>query len=237
MSLTSYRAAPPRGGVGYGQAIRRWLACAGPRLSPGHRSASGSRGSPGLSMAAPPRGDELAGPPGQARGVAFDRRLAAGSSPGEPGVGRVWKAWRRPTLPRLEAQYHRRRGFSRPSSGWDRVLGPSLWPPGRPKPPSAPASLRAVGRARPRTRIRGPAQPVWSAGSELCGCLLGEACRPGFRRSLASPVAAAEPGFRRRWAPAFAGALARPTAPRTCPGSPGLAVLAAGRGVGSRSSD
>ena len=31
------------------------------------------------------------------------------------------------------------------------------------------------------------------------------------------------------WAPAFAGALARPTAPRTDPGSPGLAVLAAGR--------
>src|SRR5207248_726078 len=39
-------------------------------------------------------------------------------------------AWRRPTLPPLERQYHRRGGFSRPSSGWDRVLGPSLWPPG-----------------------------------------------------------------------------------------------------------
>jgi hypothetical protein len=41
------------------------------------------------------------------------------------------RAWRRPTLPHLGVQYHRRRGFSRPSSGWDRVFGPSLWPPGR----------------------------------------------------------------------------------------------------------
>ena len=36
----------------------------------------------------------------------------------------VWKTWQRPTLPRLETEYHRRRGFSRPSSGWDRVLAP-----------------------------------------------------------------------------------------------------------------
>ncbi len=34
------------------------------------------------------------------------------------------KAWRRPTLPRLKTQYHRRGGFSRPSSGWDRVGPP-----------------------------------------------------------------------------------------------------------------
>jgi hypothetical protein len=45
-----------------------------------------------------------------------------------------WRAWRRPTLPPLERQYHRRRGFSLPSSGWDRVLCPSPWPPGRPAP-------------------------------------------------------------------------------------------------------
>jgi hypothetical protein len=32
--------------------------------------------------------------------------------------------WRRPTLPCLEAQYHGRWGFSRPSSGWDRVGDP-----------------------------------------------------------------------------------------------------------------
>ena len=35
-----------------------------------------------------------------------------------------WKTWRRPTLPRLEPQYHGRWGFSRPSSGWDRVRTP-----------------------------------------------------------------------------------------------------------------
>src|SRR3954468_22799275 len=35
-----------------------------------------------------------------------------------------WKTWRRPTLPRLGTQYHGRWGFSRPSSGWDRVRAP-----------------------------------------------------------------------------------------------------------------
>src|ERR1035437_3920327 len=66
MSLTSYRAAPPR--VGYG-----WVSCC--------------------------------------------VRLWA-----IEWVG--WKPWRRPTLPRLKTQYHGRWGFSRPSSGWDRVGGP-----------------------------------------------------------------------------------------------------------------
>ena len=36
------------------------------------------------------------------------------------------RTWRRPTLPRLETQYHWRRGLSRPSSGWDRVYYPPL---------------------------------------------------------------------------------------------------------------
>src|SRR3954447_5255757 len=35
-----------------------------------------------------------------------------------------WWTWRRPTLPRLKTQYHWRGGFSRPSSGWDRVRAP-----------------------------------------------------------------------------------------------------------------
>ena len=35
-----------------------------------------------------------------------------------------WKTWRRPTLPCLETQYHGRWGFSRPSSGRDRVRAP-----------------------------------------------------------------------------------------------------------------
>ena len=33
----------------------------------------------------------------------------------------VWQTWQRPTLPRLETQYHRRWSVSRPSSEWDRV--------------------------------------------------------------------------------------------------------------------
>jgi hypothetical protein len=33
-------------------------------------------------------------------------------------------AWRRPTLPRLETQYHGRWGVSRPCSGWERVYQP-----------------------------------------------------------------------------------------------------------------
>ena len=45
----------------------------------------------------------------------------------------IWRGWRRPTLPRLKTQYHRRGGFSRPSSEWDRVYCPSLWPPDQSK--------------------------------------------------------------------------------------------------------
>jgi hypothetical protein len=39
-------------------------------------------------------------------------------------TGMGWKTWRRPTLPCLRTQYHGRWGFSRPSSGWDRVRAP-----------------------------------------------------------------------------------------------------------------
>ena len=39
-------------------------------------------------------------------------------------LGKGWRTWRRPTLPCLETQYHGRWGFSRPSSGWDRVVVP-----------------------------------------------------------------------------------------------------------------
>jgi len=46
------------------------------------------------------------------------------AAPPRGGVWVGWRAWRRPTLPRLEAQYHGRWGFSRPSSGWDRVRAP-----------------------------------------------------------------------------------------------------------------
>lgn len=33
----------------------------------------------------------------------------------------VWQTWQRPTLPRLETKYHQRWSVSRPSSEWDRV--------------------------------------------------------------------------------------------------------------------
>ena len=36
-------------------------------------------------------------------------------------MGEACWTWRRPTLPRLETQYHGRGRVSRPSSGWDRV--------------------------------------------------------------------------------------------------------------------
>ena len=49
------------------------------------------------------------------------------AAPPRVGIGICWmdwKTWRRPTLPCLETQYHGRWGFSRPSSGWDRVRAP-----------------------------------------------------------------------------------------------------------------
>ena len=192
----------------------------GPGSSPGWRSTIASRGSAGLSPVMSLTSDPAAPPRAIGGRKAEDGRQIGPSSVFRRLCG---KAWRRPTLPRLEAQYHRRRGFSRPSSGWDRVLCPSLWPPGRPKP---------RGTRRSRTSVRGsgwssaapdtdpgPSPAGLVGGKRVVWCLLEEGMPP------------------LEWAPAFAGALARPTAPRTCPGSPGLAVLAAGRGVGSRSSD
>ena len=85
MSLTSYRAAPPRAG-GW------WLVDRGLVMGR-HRC----------------RFVEEAG-------------LTAVTVRSRPSM--VWKTWRRPTLPRLEPQYHGRWGFSRPSSGRDRVRAP-----------------------------------------------------------------------------------------------------------------
>ena len=66
------------------------------------------------------------------------------------------RAWQRPTLPPLERQYHWRGGFSRPSSGWDRVFGPSLWPPGRQSVPAERPPRRAIrGLSWGRSVFRG----------------------------------------------------------------------------------
>ena len=47
--------------------------------------------------------------------------LLCASARGLWRVRHPWYAWRRPTLPHLRMQYHRRWSVSRPSSGWDRV--------------------------------------------------------------------------------------------------------------------
>src|SRR6266404_9538626 len=74
-----------------------------------------------------------AAPPRDSRSECLPMGRARRVEEGEGGG--AWRAWQRPTLPHLEVQYHRRRGFSRPSSGWDRVFGPWLLPPGRPSAP------------------------------------------------------------------------------------------------------
>ena len=97
MSLTSYRAAPPRAialGIGLWRfALLEPDACFGalPPLISGRPKAGRSRG----------RYHE------EAR-----FRVPDG------------KAWRRPTLPRVGSQYHGRTGVSRPSSEWVRVVHP-----------------------------------------------------------------------------------------------------------------
>ena len=66
---------------------------------------------------------------------------------GAVGLDRVgWKTWRRPTFPRLETQYHRRWGFSRPSSGWDRVYAPR-------QSHQVIQPTRSSSGLRPRTRV------------------------------------------------------------------------------------
>ena len=85
----------------------------------------------------------------------------------------VLRAWRRPTLPHLGVQYHWRGGFSRPSSGWDRVFGPSLWPPGRQCLP--PEVGRTCGPCRPTDLVRGrPLSLPWLEGGGCSGGLSGD---------------------------------------------------------------
>src|SRR6267378_4257524 len=103
MSLTSYRAAPPRVGL-----------CLGPRILPGLDPGTGGGvrpfGSRGLAGALASYEPDVPGLDPGIAGCSTPRWFcvwAPGSSPGLAGV-RAWRAWRRPTLPRLETQYHRR---------------------------------------------------------------------------------------------------------------------------------
>ncbi len=97
MSLTSYRAAPPRVMGGHFGLSRVAL------LEP-----EGAGGCLPVPLWSRPGG----------------RRSGIGSIMKRQGVFPDWKAWRRPTLPRVGSQYHRRTGVSRPSSEWDRVVHP-----------------------------------------------------------------------------------------------------------------
>src|SRR3954470_1870634 len=105
--------------------------------------------------------------------------------PGLVCVGRVCRAWRRPTLPRLEAQYHWRCGFSRPSSGWDRVFCPSLWPPGRASPPGV--RTRRQGSGVPETCFRRLSEASCACvecACVECACVLAERWFRRLRRRL-----------------------------------------------------
>ena len=76
--------------------------------------------------------------PSQPRGRSSSAERRWEGAPSGVWVGRVrrrsrmtgccsptpWQTWQRPTLPRLETEYHRRWGVSRPSSEWDRVQPP-----------------------------------------------------------------------------------------------------------------
>ena len=88
---------------------------------------------------------------------------------------RCLQAWQRPTLPRLETKYHWRWGFSRPSSGWDRVFGPPPWPPGR--------------RASERRILRLPRLRGWSFRDRCLAAAMSGGCRGGvFQSGSEEPV-------------------------------------------------
>ncbi len=96
----------------------------------------------------------------------------------------AWRTWRRPTVPRLEPQYHGRWRVSRPSSGWDRVGHSPPWPPGRPSPGFSGAEIRGAGLGcdgacmrcvRDGGRVRpGPgADRRWAGEAHHGGCPVG----------------------------------------------------------------
>ena len=109
------------------------------------------------------------------------------------GEGGGWRTWRRPTLPRLGAQYHGRGGVSRPSSGWGRVGHPRCRPPGRAAAPPGRASPRGragpgrsgrwVGRGRRgRSGVRAARAP-WGGAVAAGGVEVVRAVRTGQLRA------------------------------------------------------
>ena len=83
------------------------------------------------------------------------------------GAG-VSRTWRRPTFPHLRMQYHRRWGFSRPSSGWDRVR--------------TPRHGHQVTPATPGRRPGGAGQVLVRGGA---ACVRRRASCPGTARMIA----------------------------------------------------
>ena len=111
------------------------------------------------------RGATGAGASGPGHRTDPRHRAAVPAPCGAGGVASLTR--RRPTVPRLETQYHGRWGLSRPSSGWDRVLIPPPWPPGRRSHAAAPPG---VGGGR-----RG-ALGSWCARAGALACV----CVPRF---------------------------------------------------------
>lgn len=125
MSLTSYRAAPPRakrkplGGLSrllHREAVkriagansrRRFVSCKG-------RTGTRSVSHPLIWCSAKQKGRFASGPWDRPGAVSF--RVEK--------ICCVLQTWQRPTLPRLETEYHWRRGVSRPCSEWERVRPP-----------------------------------------------------------------------------------------------------------------
>ena len=112
MSLTSYRAAPPRV----------------------NSTANADRAARIFAFVCPQRlrllrADRVLLHPASKKLVRNDKGRLRGPSSPKAGRNRKEKTcnlqtWQRPTLPCLKTKYHRRWGVSRPSSEWDRVQPP-----------------------------------------------------------------------------------------------------------------
>ena len=111
---------------------------------------------------------------------------------------RAWWTWRRPTVPRLEPQYHGRWRVSRPSSGWDRVGHAPPWPPGRPSPgpgTQGPRSRPGLGCA-PETRGAGLGVGLCRPCARAACVMEGGLGRPAWRGSALGGVGELSRGIR-----------------------------------------
>jgi hypothetical protein len=127
MSLTSYRAAPPRASANPFRICRdsvnrrrRFTLAAGAtpkELSPVRRA-------PDLDPPAIPCISSSVVPESQKQKAACAARCFRQGRRCDEKISCVLQTWQRPTLPRLKTKYHRRWGVSRPCSEWERVQPP-----------------------------------------------------------------------------------------------------------------